>query len=149
MREHLRRVVALLTMATLVVMVLLLIPDGAGGHGVPQPKCDFITGGGWVVTDGGAKGTYGAHGGCKHEDFWGHVNYVDHNTSPGFHVRSTEITGYLSPSGLTSDPERDICAIGVVVSRVPPHLPRVRASGSGQRCGTITNPVASTTGGSG
>lgn len=51
----------------------------------------------------------GAHGGCKNGAFWGHVNYVDHSTAPGYHVDSTEITGYLMDAG--SPTARDICGI--------------------------------------
>lgn len=81
---------------------------GVGGTGptVPAP-CDFITSGGFVNTDSGRDANFGAHGGCKHDGFWGHLNYVDHTT--GLHVDSVEITGYL-----TTDPPsnvRDICGI--------------------------------------
>src|SRR3989337_1110244 len=86
------------------------VPGLADAHFVPAP-CDFITGGGWVFTNSGAKANFGAHGGCKHGAFWGHVNVVDHS-SDGGHLRSTRITGYLM------DPEfpnaRDICGEGVV-----------------------------------
>ena len=42
---------------------------------VPAP-CDFITGGGWVIGDSAQFVNFGAHGGCKHGAFWGHVNVV-------------------------------------------------------------------------
>lgn len=76
-------------------------------QGVPEP-CDFATGGGFVLTDGGYKANFGAHGGCKNGKFWGHVNFVDHST--GYHVNSTEITAYLAPFGAES-PVRDICGL--------------------------------------
>ena len=65
--------------------------DGSGG-------CDFITGGGFVFTNTLSKANFGIHGGCKHESFWGHLNYVDHggfNGTTPYHVQSTEITGYF------------------------------------------------------
>jgi hypothetical protein len=57
---------------------------------VPLP-CDFVTGGGLVLTDTGKMANFGAHGGCKNEAFWGHVNYVDHNNE--YHLNSIQITG--------------------------------------------------------
>ena len=73
---------------------------------VPEP-CDFITGGGFVLRLG-AKVNFGAHGGCKHGEFWGNVNLVDHGGFMGqtpYHVKSLEITAYLIISANT----RDIC----------------------------------------
>jgi hypothetical protein len=64
---------------------------------VPNP-CDFITGGGFIITMDLSKANFGVHGGCKHGDFWGHLNYVDHGGFNGkrpYHVRSIEITGYF------------------------------------------------------
>lgn len=78
----------------------------AYAHFVPLP-CDFITSGGFVFTDSAAEANFGAHGGCKHGAFWGHVNYVDHGT--GLHVDSTQITGYLVDPGIPN--ARDICGI--------------------------------------
>ena len=74
---------------------------------VPNP-CDFTTSGGYVITDGLKKANFGAHGGCKHGDFWGHLNYVDHST--GYHVNSIEVTAYIAPFG-EATPVRDICGI--------------------------------------
>jgi hypothetical protein len=76
---------------------------------VPDP-CDFATSGGFVVTDAEKKANFGAHGGCKHGEFWGHVNFVDHAT--GLHVSSIEITGYVQPVDTLGNPipnARDIC----------------------------------------
>lgn len=94
----------------IVGLALAVRATSASAHAVPVP-CDFITSGGFVILDSGAHGSFGAHGGCKHGGFWGHVNYVDHTTSPGMHVNSTEITGYLTESiSGTPDPNtRDIC----------------------------------------
>jgi hypothetical protein len=77
---------------------------------VPDP-CDFVTGGGFVFKDiTGARANFGSHGGCKHGAFWGHVNYVDHGGFMGktpYHVKSTEITGYLFDPLVPN--ARDIC----------------------------------------
>ena len=98
-------IVAALAATALVVSVT--VP--AGAHWVPSP-CDFITGGGFIFLDGGARANFGSHGGCKNGAFWGHVNYVDHGGFMGqrpYHVDSTEITGYLVESGYPN--ARDIC----------------------------------------
>lgn len=83
----------------------------AYAHFVPAP-CDFITGGGWVLGDTGAKVNFGAHGGCKNGAFWGHVNVVDHSYNPPGHLKSTRITGYLMDPALPN--ARDICGEGEV-----------------------------------
>jgi hypothetical protein len=103
------------TIHTLIAIPLALAgaltADSAYAHFTPAP-CDFITGGGWVLSDSGAKVNFGAHGGCKNGAYWGHVNVVDHSFNPPGHLRSTRITGYLI------DPQfpkaRDICGEGVV-----------------------------------
>jgi hypothetical protein len=95
--------------AAVVTAALIITRAPAIAHFVPAP-CDFITGGGFVFTDLGAKANFGSHGGCKHEAFWGHVNYVDHGGFMGktpYHVNSTEITGYLMDEGFPN--ARDIC----------------------------------------
>jgi hypothetical protein len=104
------KVVSGLVAAVVVAAGLLVsttIP--ASAHFVPTP-CDFITGGGFVFKDSGARANFGAHGGCKHGAFWGHVNYVDHGGFMGktpYHVSSTEITGYLFDPAFPN--ARDIC----------------------------------------
>ena len=92
---------------------------GSGGFCPPPPTnvtvpspCDFITAGGFVFTDSGARANFGDHGGCKHEAFWGHVNYVDHGGFAGalpYHVQSTVITGYFADPLVPNS--RDICGI--------------------------------------
>ena len=83
----------------------------ASAHFVPAP-CDFITGGGWVVADSGAKVNFGSHGGCKNGAFWGHVNVVDHSFNPPGHFKSTTITGYLMDPAFPN--ARDICGEGTI-----------------------------------
>jgi hypothetical protein len=96
---------------------------------VPSP-CDFTTSGGFVKTDGGKEANFGAHGGCKSDGFWGHVNYVDHET--GYHVDSVDISGYLTP--FPGSTVRDIC--GTATTNNPsdpqPVLFRIRLMDNGE-----------------
>jgi hypothetical protein len=105
------------TIYTLVAIPLVLAGALAGGsayaHMVPAP-CDFITGGGWVIGDSGNFVNFGAHGGCKHGQFWGHVNVLDHAYTPPGHLRSTSITGYLMDTNPAYPHAREICGEGVV-----------------------------------
>lgn len=79
-------------------------PMQAQAHMVQAP-CDFITSGGFVFKDNNAMANFSADGGCKKQDFWGDVNYVDHEHN--FHLKSTQITGYLfDPANPNA---RDIC----------------------------------------
>jgi hypothetical protein len=71
---------------------------------------------------------FGAHGGCKKGKFWGHVNYVDH--ASGYHVDSTAITGYLTPTPGSNI--RDICGIADTNVDEPPVLFRLRLIDEGE-----------------
>jgi hypothetical protein len=87
-------------------------------HVVPSP-CDFTTGGGFVITDQGNHANFGLVGGCKHFGFFGHVNFVDHDTTgffAGFHLSSTSIDGYFEP--FPGSNVRDIC--GTANTNLPP-----------------------------
>jgi hypothetical protein len=87
-------------------------------HVVPSP-CDFTTGGGFVITDQGNHANFGLVGGCKHGGFFGHVNFVDHDTTgffAGFHLSSTSIDGYFEP--FPGSNVRDIC--GTANTNLPP-----------------------------
>src|SRR6266852_4983988 len=83
-------------------------------HVVPSP-CDFTTGGGFVftdktITDGGNHANFGLVGGCKNGGFFGHVNFVDHDTTgmfAGLHVSSDTIDAYFEPAAGSN--VRDIC----------------------------------------
>ncbi len=57
-------------------------------------ECDFLTGGGFIIRDSGAKANFGVGGGCKDgSPTWGHLEYQDHGT--GLNVHWTSITGYF------------------------------------------------------
>jgi hypothetical protein len=65
----------------------------------PAP-CDFLTGGGFIITTGGgthapAKANFGIGGGCKHgSPTWGHLEYHDHGN--GLNAHWLTITAYLA-----------------------------------------------------
>jgi hypothetical protein len=91
--------------ASLLALTLgIATPITASAHWVQAP-CDFITAGGFVFKDDGARANFGAHGGCKNGKFWGHVNFVDHENN--YHISSLEITGYLFDPAYPN--ARDIC----------------------------------------
>ena len=83
----------------------IAVPTTVSATGFVQAPCDFITAGGFVLKDGGQHANFGVHGGCKHGQFWGHLNFVDHQQN--YHVSSTEITGYLFDPAQPN--KRDIC----------------------------------------
>jgi hypothetical protein len=69
--------------------------------GSPPMKCDdFVTGGGWIQSPGGGKATFGVTGGIKHDRTWGHLTYVDHDTSSrktgDMKVKGTGVTSYTT-----------------------------------------------------
>ena len=100
----------------LLVGLLTLRSTPVYAHMVPSP-CDFTTGGGFVITDktltdGGNHANFGLVAGCKHGGFFGHVNFVDHDTTgtfAGLHVSSDQITAYVDP--FPTSKYRDICGI--------------------------------------
>ena len=86
--------------------LLLMMSGFANAHAIPKP-CDFTTGGGYVINDAGAHANFGLVAGCKHHEFYGHVNFIDHNFE--LHVSSLTITGYTEIHGGTN--RRDICGV--------------------------------------
>ena len=88
--------------------VVMATAGPALAQGQAPTPCDFVTSGGFVITDSEKKASFGAHGGCKNEEFWGNVNLVDHET--GYHVNGSEVTAYLAPFGV-GNPARDICGL--------------------------------------
>ncbi len=113
-KERIRRIATTAGLSVLVGAAMLFTRGSSvSAHFVPQP-CDFTTGGGFVITNDGNHANFGLVGGCKHEGFFGHVNFVDHDTTPpfgGLHVSSTSITGYFVACGSPEAPcpYRDIC----------------------------------------
>jgi hypothetical protein len=103
------------------------MPTTASAHYVPAP-CDFITAGGDVIKDDGARANFGAHGGCKNGQFWGHVNYVDHTNQ--FHLDSTRITGYLYDPAYPN--ARDICGFARINDQPQEVMFRVRLVDNGE-----------------
>ena len=96
-------------------------PLAAQAHMTPAP-CDFVTSGGFVFKDDGYRANFGAHGGCKNGDWWGHVNFVDHENQ--FHLNSTRITGYLSDPAVPNS--RDICGFARINDQSQEVMFRVR-----------------------
>src|SRR5712692_5596776 len=98
----------------LLVGLLTLRSTPVFAHMVPNP-CDFTTGGGFVITDktltdGSNHANFGLVAGCKHGGFFGHVNFVDHDTTgmfAGLHVSSDTIDAYFEPAAGSN--VRDIC----------------------------------------
>ena len=90
-------------------------PEGGVCDAVPVP-CDFVTSGGFVLKNSGKDANFGAHGGCMGGEFWGHVNYVDHDN--GYHVDSLSITAYLTPQPGSNI--RDICGMATTNNSADP-----------------------------
>ncbi len=119
---------ALVPLGAVAVSPAVAQSSGSGGSATVPSPCDFVTSGGFVVTDSGAMANFGAHGGCKKGAFWGHVNYVDHNND--YHVDSTQITGYLTP--FPGSNIRDICGIATTNQDEPPVHFRLRLIDNGE-----------------
>jgi hypothetical protein len=59
---------------------------------------DFVTGGGWIMTNSGSRATFAVAGG---PGGWGHFEYIDHGT--GLKIKGTGVTWYgLGSNGPTS-----------------------------------------------
>jgi hypothetical protein len=121
---------ALVPLASVAVSPALAQIQGSGGTATVPSPCDFVTSGGFVITDGGKEANFGAHGGCKNDGFWGHLNFVDHTT--GYHVDSLDITGYLTP--FPGSNIRDICGTATTNNPLDPQpvLFRVRLIDNGE-----------------
>ncbi|SRR6266404_1526390 len=114
----------LAVLATGLLLVMLTFKSTpTAAHVMPAP-CDFTTGGGFVITDttptdGGQHANFGLVGGCKNGGYFGHVNFVDHDTAgffAGFHLSSVSIDGYFEP--FEGSNVRDIC--GTARTNLPP-----------------------------
>lgn len=91
-----------------------LVRAGITANGTPPPSeedCGKVTGGGWIVTSTGAKGTFGMSGGIRRGEFWGHLNYIDHGT--GMKVQSTAVTGFQNDP---ADPNGRIITYAVTIN---------------------------------
>ena len=93
----------------LAALALLLVSGSAFAW-----KCDFLTGGGFIITNGGnthppAKANFGVGGGCKNgSPTWGHLEYIDHGN--GLNVHWTSITAYLEVDTSSSHKGRPVGA---------------------------------------
>ena len=125
-RKSIRALAAAGSLA-LAVAATLGVPSVAQAHFVQAP-CDFVTAGGFVFKDNGERANFGAHGGCKHGAFWGHVNYVDHENQ--FHLNSTRITGYLFDPATPN--ARDICGWARINDQEQEVMFRVRLVDNGE-----------------
>lgn len=89
-----RRVVFGFGVSLIVVIAALVFTSNP----VSAHLCDFLTGGGFIIRDSGAKANFGVGGGCKHgSPTWGHLEYIDHGT--GLNVHWIDITGYFFVEG--------------------------------------------------
>ena len=96
--------------ATGIAVALLALTSERTLLAWPAP-CDFLTGGGFIITTGGgthepAKGNFGVGGGCKHgSPTWGHLEYHDHGN--GLNVHWLTITAYLAEGDGVGDTVTD------------------------------------------
>jgi hypothetical protein len=73
-----------------------MVRAGLQVSGTPPPPeagdCGKLTGGGWILSNSGAKCSFGVSGGIRRGEFWGHLEYIDHGT--GMQVKSTGVTNF-------------------------------------------------------
>lgn len=99
---------AILALGIAVALVALTTQQPVSAWPAP---CDFLTGGGFIITTGGgthepAKGNFGIGGGCKHgSPTWGHLEYHDHGN--GLNVHWETITAYLAEGDGLGDTSTD------------------------------------------
>lgn len=115
-----RNLLAVMMASLLIGGLVTVTPSPVVAHPNEGPPCDFLTGGGFIITRGWmpnpvtdgftplhdpAKANFGVGGGCKHgEPTWGHLNYIDHGN--GLHVHWISITAYVFvPVGTGTDPK--------------------------------------------
>jgi len=124
-----RKSTSVLALAGSIAAAMLGIstPMQAQAHMVQAP-CDFITSGGFVFMDNRAMANFSADGGCKNQEFWGSVNYVDHYSN--FHLKSTKITGYLYDPANPN--QRDICGMARVNDSASEVMFRIHLEDNGE-----------------
>ncbi|MBI4271510.1 MAG: hypothetical protein HY615_14335 [Candidatus Rokubacteria bacterium] len=85
------------------IVALVLTTSGSATAWV---QCDFLTGGGFIVRDSGAKANFGIGGSCRPggdgHGLWGHLEYIDHGT--GLNVHWLTITAYIDGGDTSTDP---------------------------------------------
>jgi hypothetical protein len=100
-------------LGAVVLGVAMMLSTGAPAGAWATPPCDFMTGGGFIITTASgmhppAKANFGVGGGCKlsgpNAPFWGHLEYIDHGTGLNTHWMS--ITAYrFVDAGTGTDPK--------------------------------------------
>lgn len=104
-----RRVISVLG-----IVASMLAGQSAAAQDLP---CDFLTGGGFIITTEDAKANFGVGGSCKRggngHGLWGHLQYIDHGT--GLNVHWLTITGYFfctDPACTSPVPETEFAVPG-------------------------------------
>jgi len=93
-----------------VLLALLCLGKSvASAHEIPKP-CDFVTGGGFVLTNTGQHANFGLVAGCKHHAFWGNINFIDHGTK--MHLNAHDVLSYTTIIGQAL--RRDFCGYATV-----------------------------------
>ena len=89
-----------LALAVAAVVSLPLVTQLSAGSAL-APSDDFVTGGGWITgTPTGARANFGVKGGVDVDgSFFGHLNYVDHETN--LHVKAESVTNYVIVNATT------------------------------------------------
>ncbi len=111
--KNIARILGVLVLVLLVAVLLTPVAPFKSTIALAhEVVCDFTTGGGFVITDNMNHANFGLVAGCKHGGFFGHVNFVDHDTTgmfAGLHVSSDQITAYVQPDPTSHPRYRDIC----------------------------------------
>jgi hypothetical protein len=117
---------AFLVLAATLPLILSGGGVGAWENEGQQVPCDFVTGGGFIVGQGGsdlsagAHGNFGVGGGVKNGAWWGHLEYNDHGSSMVRTVHGTGVTGYIHPTVCdTSSTAREIDGTCVINGSIP------------------------------
>ena len=89
------------------VLGIAALALAAGSPASAWVRCDFLTGGGFIVRDSGAKANFGIGGSCRPggdgHGLWGHLEYIDHGT--GLNVHWLTITAYVDGGDTGTDPK--------------------------------------------
>jgi len=64
-----------------------------------SPVGDFVTGGGWITGQSGARANFAVAGGLKNGALWGHLTFIDHGS--GLKVKGTGVTKYVKVDEVT------------------------------------------------